>query len=524
MKISTVSEMRELDRKAIENYGIPEELLMENAGDALYFAIMQQEAICGRRFVVFCGLGNNGGDGFVVARKLHSNGGFVKVFVLGDMNKYKGAAKLNLDILKRTPVEIESIDSVKTVRRDIHKCHVIIDAILGTGLIREVKGFFRDIIEAINESRKIVFSADIPSGVSGDTGKVMGSAVKAHVTVTFGLPKLGNLLYPGYALNGKLYVTHISFPHQLHDSEDLKVQILPQITIPNRYEDAHKGNIGQALFIAGASGYFGAPYFSAYAFLKAGGGYSRLAAPVSITPFVAVRGSEIVLLPQAETLEGSISLENRDVLLEMAEKMDMVIVGPGLSLNHETQKLVRELVRNIPVPLLLDGDGITAICEKPEILRDRKAKTVLTPHLGEMARLTGKTVQDIETSRIQILQHTCDALETTIVLKGAHSLIGFPDQNVFMNMSGNPGMATAGSGDVLAGTIAAMLGLGLNFKEAVLKGVFIHGFAGDLAAKQKGADGITALDILNGLPRALKEERENNSGQVMDFYAGPKII
>jgi len=524
MKISNVTEMRELDRTAIETYGIKEELLMENAGDAVYFVILTKFGIKKKRFVVFCGMGNNGGDGFVIARKLHSNGGLVKVFILGDQQKYRGAAKLNLDILKCLPIEIREVQDEPSVHMEIAHCHGIVDAILGTGLEREVKGFYRDIIYSINESGKTVFSADIPSGVSGNTGEVMGISVKADYTVTFGLPKLGNLMFPGYDLCGELYVTHISFPPELYDSKDLKVAITPHITLPRRSSDAHKGSMGQVLFISGASGYLGAPYFSAFSFMKAGGGYSRLAAPVSITPFIANKGSEIVLLPQKETQSGSIALENKENLLDLARKMDMVVMGPGLSLEMETQDLVRTLVKELTVPLLLDGDGITAISGSPEILKERKAQTVLTPHVGEMARITGVDAQEIARDRVGILQRTSKALKATIVLKGAHSLVGLPEGTVFMNMSGNSGMATAGSGDVLTGVIAAMYGLGLNMGDAVLKGVFLHGFAGDLAAETKGEDGLTAQDILEHLPLALKNDREGLSESLMHRYRGAMVI
>lgn len=520
MKVSNVNEMRELDRTAIETYGIKEELLMENAGDAVYFVILKKFGIKNKRFIVFCGMGNNGGDGFVIARKLHSNGGFVKVFILGDQEKYRGAAKLNLDILKRLPIEIREIDAVSSVHVDITHSDAIVDAILGTGLMREVKGLYRDIIDGINRSGKTIFSADIPSGVAGNTGKVMGIAVKADYTVTFGLPKLGNLLFPGYDLCGNLYVTHISFPPELYDSHELKVGVTPHISLPPRNASAHKGSMGQVLFISGAAGYFGAPYFSALSFLKAGGGYSRLAAPQSITPFIANKGSEIVFLPQKETESGSLSIENKDFLLDLAKKMDMVVLGPGLSLDLETQALVRFLANEIEAPLLLDGDGITAISSDLQILKERRAETILTPHLGEMARIAGIDAEEIDQNKIDILQRTSEQLNATIVLKGAHSLIGMPDKRVFINISGNSGMATAGSGDVLTGTIAAMFGLGLKIEDAVLKGVFIHGFAGDLAAEEKGVDGMTAQDILDHLPLALKKEREGLSVDIVNRYKG----
>ena len=524
MKISSVAEMREMDRAAIEKFGITEELLMENAGEATYFVISREIGIKGKKFIVFCGIGNNGGDGFVIARKLHSNGGDVKVFILGDRSKYKGAAKMNLDIVSRMPMEIKEIQGTNSLRGDVFHSHAIVDAIFGTGLTREVGGIYSDVIELINKSGKTVFSADIPSGVAGDTGKIKGVAIKADYTVTYGLPKIGNMLYPGFEQCGKLYVTHISFPPSLYNSEDLRIEINHTARLPARDKNGHKGSFGQVLFIAGAASYFGAPYFAALSFLKAGGGYSRLAAPRSVTPFIANRGNEIVFVPQEETGSGSISLRNKDALLELSEAMDMVVLGPGLSLDEETQQLTRELAREIKKPLLIDGDGITALCGDLQIIRQRGSETILTPHPGEMSRITGKSVQEIDEKKINILQRASKELNAIIVLKGAHSLIGYPDERVFINISGNPGMATAGSGDVLTGTIAAMYGLGLSLENAVGKGVFIHGFSGDLASDDIGEDGITAQDILDYLSLAVKMEREGLLKTFKDRYAGVRVI
>jgi NAD(P)H-hydrate epimerase len=278
------------------------------------------------------------------------------------------------------------------------------------------------------------------------------------------------------------------------------------------------------LFIAGASSYFGAPYFAALSFLKAGGGYSRLAAPQSMTPFLANKGSEIVFVPQKETKSGSIALENKPALLELAARMDMVVLGPGLSLDEETQELARELVKEIPKPLLLDGDGITALCKNLEILKKRDAETILTPHLGEMSRIAKTGVPEIALKKTEILQRTAKELNAMIVLKGAHSLIGYPDERVYINLSGNAGMATAGSGDVLTGTIAAMFGLGLTVQDAVRKGVFIHGLSGDLAAEDEGEDGITAQDIMEYLPLAVKVDREGLDQSLLERYIGPHVV
>jgi hydroxyethylthiazole kinase-like uncharacterized protein yjeF len=524
MRVSTVAQMRALDRTAIEQFGMTEELLMENAGHAMYFVLLNEFGIEGKRFLVFCGLGNNGGDGFVVARKIHSNGGAVKVFVLGDTGRFKGAARLNYDIVSRLPIEVRQIESVGALTADLAHCDALVDAILGTGITRDVEGLYREVIDSINRSGKPVFSVDIPSGVHGDTGQVMGAAVRAAYTVTFGLPKLGNVLFPGYELGGRLYVSHISFPPSMTSADSLKVEISRPLPLPPRRRDGHKGSFGQVLFIAGAAGYYGAPYFAALSFLKAGGGYSRLAAPRSITPFLANKGSEIVFLPQDETDSGSIARGNKHGLLELSRKMDMVVLGPGLSLETETQQLARELAAEIEKPLLIDGDGITAICRDLSAIRNRKAETILTPHLGEMARVTGLDVGEIDAGKVDILQRTAQELRATIVLKGAHSLVGVPDGRVFVNMSGNPGMATAGSGDVLAGTIAAMFGLRLPLERAARQGVFVHGLAGDLAADDKGEDGITAQDILDYLPAAVKAVRAGLDERLGDRYAGAHVV
>jgi NAD(P)H-hydrate epimerase len=524
MKISSVSEMRELDRTAIEDFGIKDELLMENAGGAVYSVILNEYGIRDKKFVVICGVGNNGGDGFVIARKVHSNGGIVKVFILGDRNSFKGAAKLNLDIVSRLPIEMRQIESIESIKMDVAHSDAVVDAIFGTGLTRDVEGLYGDVVELVNKSGKKVFSVDIPSGVHGDTGKVMGRAVQADYTVTFGLPKIGNMLFPGYELCGKLFVSHISFPPLIYESGSIKIQVNDALVLPARDKTGHKGHFGQVLFVAGAAGYFGAPYFAALSFMKAGGGYSRLAAPSSITPFIANKGSEIVYLPQKETSSGSISLENRAELLNLSEKMDMVVLGPGLSLDEETRKLAMELTRDINKPLLLDGDGITALCNDLEIIKQRKAQTILTPHMGEMSRITAMSVSEIEADKIDILQRNAKDLNSIIVLKGAHSLIGYPDEKVYINMTGNCGMATAGSGDVLTGTIAAMFGLGFSVRDAARKGVFIHGLSGDLAAENMGEDGITAQDILGYLPIAMKMAREGLDRGRRNRYVGAHVI
>ncbi len=507
-----------MDRQAVEQYGIIEELLMENAGQAVFQVLMNEAGVDRKTFVIFCGIGNNGGDGLVVARKIHSNGGKAIVFLLGDAAKFRGASKINHDIASRLGIPMETLQDLETARKSVAHADAIVDAILGTGLDRDVDGLFRDTIELINHSNKSVFSIDIPSGIHGNTGQIMGTAVKADYTITFGAPKLGNLLHPGFEMGGRLYLTHISFPPELHGSDHLKIETNEPQLLPARRQDTHKGDYGKVLFIAGSSQYLGAPYFSAMSFLKAGGGLSFLATPETIAPFIGSKGNEIILLPQKATNSGSISLSNSERLLAFSEKVDMVVLGPGLSLDEETQTLVCQLASKIRKPLLIDGDGISAIAYDLNCLKNRQSETILTPHLGEMARITNECLTEISVQRIAILRETAKKLKAIIVLKGAHSLIGLPDARIFMNLSGNPGMATAGSGDVLTGTIAAMHGLGLDIPEAVRTGVFMHGLAGDLAAQNKGLDGLIAGDILKQLPAALKIFREKFDTLVVDAF------
>ncbi len=509
MKVAKVDEMKDLDRRATEEFGISQGLLMENAGQAVHFVISQELGIKNNKFVVFCGGGNNGGDGLVVARKIHSDGGEVKIFLLDDEAKFKGAAIKNFEIVSRMPIEISRINSIESVIAELFDCDAVVDCVFGTGLVRNVNGLYKDVIQLINESQCTVFSVDIPSGINGDTGEVMGVAVEADYTVAFGLPKVGNMIYPGYEHCGKLYLSHISFPPALYNTNSIKVAINNPVELPQRATDTHKGSYGKALFVAGSSSYLGAPYFSALSFLKAGGGLSYLAAPKTIWPFLASKGSEIVFVPQKETPSGSIALENKEELLKFSQTVDLVVLGPGLSLVKETQELAQNLAPEIDKPLIIDGDGITAIAEDLGKIVKRKAPTILTPHLREMSRIAKMEIGEIYKNKIDVLQRTAKELNAVIILKGAHSLIGYPDGTVFINVSGNSGMATAGSGDVLTGTIAAMHGLGLVLEDAVRMGVFIHGFAGDIAAVDKGEDGITAQDILDYLPETVKLYREN---------------
>jgi hydroxyethylthiazole kinase-like uncharacterized protein yjeF len=525
MKVCTVNQMRSLDKAAIEDYHIPDDILMENAAlTAIRVLLNELEHLDGKKIVFFCGSGNNGGDGMAIARLASSNGAKPTIILMSDPEKYQGAARRNYETIRNFPVTIYQFSDKEAVSSSINQCDLVVDAIFGTGLDREVGGDYRLAIQVMNDSQKPILSVDIPSGIHGDNGQVMGVAVKAAWTATFGLPKLGNLLYPGFSNAGKLFFSHISYPPSLYDADWINIQTNDYIPLPERLAHGYKGTFGQALFVAGAANYFGAPYFSALSFMKAGGGYSRLASPSSITPFIGNKGSDIVFIPMQETDSGSIAAKNKSQILELSEKMDIVIIGPGTSLNDETQGLLRELTAEIQKPVIIDGDGLTAISSNTNLLKNRQAPTVLTPHLGEFSRLTGKTVAEIIENPVELLQSRCEKWNAFVVMKGAHTLIGFPDSHVYINTSGNSGMATAGSGDVLTGTIAAMYGLGLPIDKAVRKGVFMHGFSGDLAASDLGEDGVTAQDILEYLPFATKLDREGIPEELQGKYRAAILI
>ncbi|MBN1946051.1 MAG: NAD(P)H-hydrate dehydratase [Bradymonadales bacterium] len=520
MKVCSVEEMRQLDQIAINQCGIPGHILMENAGLGACQVMARERGVRGKRYLVLCGTGHNGGDGLVVARRLFAGGAKVSVFLMGSSSQLDETVAIHHRMLAGCGLAVLEQPTSEQIEAALAKCDAVVDALLGTGITREVGGRFREVIERVNRAGKPVFSLDIPSGVDGNNGQIRGVAIRADATITFGQPKRGNLLYPGAERGGKLFVEPISFPPWLQQTESVQVSLNCPPPLPPRKQDGHKGSFGDVLFVAGAAGYLGAPIFSALALLKAGGGYARLAAPQSVIPFLATIGSEIVFHPQQETQSGSLSLKNAEPLLELSRKTDFVVIGPGLSLADETQELVIHLCGEIEKPLLIDGDGLTAIAQGMDLIRHRTGPTILTPHPKEMSRISGTSIEQIKADPIGILQRTAADLQAIIVLKGAHSLIGTADGQVWINLSGNSGMATAGSGDVLTGAIAAMVGLGLPLPQAVGAGVFLHGLAGDLAARDRGEDGMTARDILEHLPAAVNSYRQERTA-VLQACFGP---
>lgn len=516
MKVCSVEEIRSLEKRAATELGISDRVAMEHAGIAACDVIRRETSAT--RFVILCGLGNNGGIGFVVARKLHADGARVRVFLFGDPSSLEDAILDSFEAARRSGVRWDQYDDHDELRTALHGSPAVIDGLLSTGLEGDVSGDLAEAIALANQCSGPVISLDIPSGVCADTGQVRGTAVRAQATITFGLPKRGNVLPPGSSRVGRLYVSHVGLSPELQQDERINVELVTPARIGDRAAHGHKGSFGDILIIAGAAAYFGAPSLAAMACLRAGAGYVRLACPQSMAPTIAALAPEVVLVPQRETDGGSIARDNLVDLLTLAKEVDFVIIGPGISLHATTQDLVRELVAGIDKPILIDGDGITAIAKDASIVRGREARTVLTPHPGEMARLLSASTRKVVSDPVVAAVTAVQRFEAHIVLKGANTVVAQPDGRVTVNTTGNSGMGTAGSGDVLTGTIAALYGLGLRFTEAVTTGVFVHGLAGDLARDELGADGMTARDILNRLPAAMRALREQSDRYVSGSY------
>lgn len=522
VKVCSSEEARRIDSEASEKFGVDPLLLMEDAGSAVYEVVRRCFGASGRRVAVVAGTGNNGGDAMVAARRLYAAGAEVRVVVVGDPSRMTELARKQCELLAGVGVPLayaKAESELGALREALEWCEVAVVGLIGLGLKGEVRGVYRAAIELVSASGKPAVSVDLPSGIDPDNGLVRGVAVKSAVTVTFGAPKLGNVLYPGFHYCGKLYVSKLSYPPQLF--EGVGVELNAPEPPPERVRWGHKGMFGKFLAVAGARYYYGAPYYVSYSFLKAGGGYSRLAAPKSVVPFIAAKCSEVVYIPLEETGEGTIALSNLDYLLKLAVELgiDIAAIGPGVSLNEETQQLVRELVAGLEIPVIVDGDGITAIAKEPDAVRKRKAPTIITPHLVEFARLTGLKPAEVQESPVGSLRRACRELNAFIALKGAHTLVGYPDGRVYVNMTGNPGMAKAGSGDVLTGAIAAMYGIGYRDPGlATRMGVLVHGLAGDLAAEELGEDGTTPDDLVAKLPAAVRLLRENPQRIVERYF------
>ena len=511
MRILNAAQMREVDRYTIEEIGIPSLVLMENAGRQVVAAIETAygELLDGR-VAVLCGRGNNGGDGFVVARTLLQRGIDTAVFVIGALGDVRADARTNLDILGRlgvTVVEIADAQSWELHFSEISQCTLLVDAMFGTGLKAPLTGMIETVVADINASSLPIVSIDLPSGLSADTPQLIGDCVSASMTVTLGAPKLPLVLPPAEAHAGEVVIADIGIPYEAIDGvEGLHLELLTPEQIRHQVEpraaDSHKGDFGRVTVVAGSLGKTGAAWLSGMGALRSGAGLVTVATPASCLPIVASMGAELMTEPLAEA-SGAIASTAIDRILELDH--DVIACGPGLGRHPEAGAFVRELLDRATVPLVLDADALTVLADDPGRLVGKDDRDVIiTPHPGEMARLVGSSVDAVQANRIQVASDFATTHRVYVVLKGHRTVIATPQGHVYLNPTGNPGMATGGTGDVLTGMIAAWLAQLLDADAACQLAVFLHGAAGDLAAAGQGQVGMTASDLLDELGDALQ--------------------
>ncbi len=513
MRVTTAAEMRQLDRLAIELYGIPGVVLMENAGAQVARILWQEYPdLQSRRVAVLCGRGNNGGDGFVIARYLHNSGVSVSVFIIGEPGEILGDASMHLNMLQRAgmvPEPVQTPESAKKVGARLVHYDVLVDALLGTGLRHEVGGMFQLVITGMNAAGRPIVSVDIPSGLSADGGMLLGDHVRADLTVTMALPKRGLLLYPAAELVGRLVVVDIGFPAAVREHAMLHCHTLEGHAIAaqlqGRRADTHKGTYGHVLLVAGSPGKTGAGALASLAALRTGAGLVSLALPHSLNAAMEAQLTEVMTIPLPEAEPGVLGGQATQPIIEALKGKSALILGPGIGTHPETVHCVHEVLRQVRIPTVLDADGLNALPPDPAGIGDILAPLVLTPHPGELARLRRTTTAVIQTNRLAAAQETASIWKAVVVLKGAHTVIAEPEGTLYINLTGNPGMATAGSGDVLSGMIGTLLGQGYPPSLAAQIAVHTHGLAGDLAAAALGERSLIAGDLVETLSRAFRQ-------------------
>jgi NAD(P)H-hydrate epimerase len=513
MKLITAEQMRELDRVAIHERGVPSMDLMERAGKAVArcAASMIADGNLRKRALIFAGKGNNGGDAFVAARHLEDGGIKTKTVLLSDRNDVGGDAKENLRRLEATGAELAAAETTKALAclmESAAEFDLVIDGILGTGVKGDVSGHFAEAISFINGLRKLVVSIDVPSGLDATSGRACGIAALASTTVTMGLPKTGLVRLDGVEQSGRIRVADIGIP------DDMVRDVAPEgeLTVEQdlyhlfdqRRRASHKGDYGRILMVAGSPGMTGAACLAASAAMRSGSGLVTVAAPRGLNPILEMKLTEAMTLPLPETAAGALGGEAGEEVLRIADRFDVVVIGPGLSRSPETVQMVRMLVGNLNSPMLVDADGLNALAEDVGILKKIKAPVILTPHPGEMARLLGKDTTSIPGDRIAVAGGFARDYGVTMVLKGALTVVADTGGHAYVNASGNPGMASGGSGDVLSGVIASLWGQGMSPTNAARAGSFVHGDAGDRAMLCLGERAFIASDVIDDLPRAIE--------------------
>jgi hydroxyethylthiazole kinase-like uncharacterized protein yjeF len=512
MKILTSAEMKDIDRKAIEELGIPGVVLMENAGLRIVRALKARfPDVSGETVVVVAGKGNNGGDGFVVARHLFSSGARPEVLLLASKDEVRGDAAVNLAIALKMGIPVTEARSAaewKKVRVAVFHASVVVDAIFGTGLVKPLDGLYAAAVGDINRSAAFKLAVDIPSGLSSDTFEVIGPCVKADLTVTLAAPKIAHIFPPAADSVGELVVAPIGIPSVLFEDPGLRLELVEEATVRpfflKRKKDTHKGSYGHVLVVAGSLGKSGAAALAGRAALRTGAGLVTVATAAGVLPSVARTMAELMTEPLPETPERTIAASALPRAVELLRGKNAVLVGPGLTTHPSTAEFVSGFLPKIKVPVVIDADGLNIVAAHPDVLRRLAAPAVLTPHPGEFARLVGRTSEEVLRHRLELVPEFAAKHGLTVVLKGYRTLIAAPDGRVFVNPTGNPGMATGGTGDVLGGMIASELGQEKDILGAVLSAVYAHGLAGDIAAERLGEKSLVAGDIIRYLPPALK--------------------
>jgi len=512
MKLLAAEQIRELDRLAIEKVGIPGPVLMETAGRAVAEAICRHFASCTLGpLLVLAGKGNNGGDGYVIARTLTDRGWQVRTLVLAPAAEIRGDAAVHLRALKRSGGEVVHASTPDRLSRALASqgWHVVVDALLGTGLSSEVQGLYRQAISWCNEQPAPVVSVDIPSGVDANGGRILGMAVQADLTVTFVAAKPGLVCYPGAACCGDLEVAEIGIPASLQGSQPVVGEFLDGAAaarlLPVRPRAGHKGSFGHLLVLAGSRGKSGAALLACDGGLHSGAGLVTLAVPASMQDLFMSRLREAMSLSLNDS-EGVVSSAAYEQLMSALEHLDVLALGPGLGEAETTQVLVRRLVKDYSGPIVVDADGLNALVGHLELFDDRDgAIPVLTPHPGEMARLAGMAVADVEADRLGAALRFARSHRVVLVLKGAHTIIAAPDGRYRVNASGNPGLASGGMGDVLTGLVGGLLAQGMEPFDAAALAVFLHGHAADRLAERSGDAGMLASQVAAEIPAARKD-------------------
>jgi len=512
LKILASSEMKEIDRRAIEEVGIPGPLLMENAGREVVRAMRRRvPGLEGKPVVVVAGKGNNGGDGFVVARHLANMGGRPSVLLLARQDDVRGDAALNMKIASKLGlpiVEVTTEADWRTARTELFQARVIVDALFGTGLAEPLSGLYAQVVEDINKARAFTVAVDIPSGLSSDTGRILGPSVEADLTVCLAAPKIAHIFPPAADRVGELVVAGISIPSFLFDDPRLKLNLLEAADVRPHFrprpKDTHKGTYGHLLIVAGSVGKAGAAVLAGRAALRMGAGLVTMAVPAACLPAVARPTPELMVEPLPGTPEGTIAAAAAKRVSELLKGKDALLLGPGISTHPETAAFVADLLPRVKVPAVLDADALNIIAAKAFRLEGVKAPAVLTPHPGEFARLLGLSTADVVEKKLTLAPEFAARHGLHLVLKGYRTLVAAPDGRVFVNPTGNPGLATGGAGDVLGGLIASQVMQTKDVLAGTLSAVYAHGLSGDLAASKLGERALIAGDLVRFLPAALK--------------------